>query len=206
MRYTGPKVRLSRRAGTPLTRKAVGYFEKRPYPPGEHGRRVRRSNSDFGVRMLEKQKVRWYYDVSAKQLSRIFDKASKRSGRAGEEMLADLELRLATVVLRAGFAPSIYAARQYVTHGHITVDGKKVDIPSYTLKPGQIVSVREKSKKMVPFIEAAEGVHADDKTVGYLAVSHSDLRIAVVDRPKREQIPVPFDEQMVVEYFKGSAR
>lgn len=206
MRYTGPKVRLSRRAGTPLTRKAVGYFEKRPYPPGEHGRRVRRSNSDFGVRMLEKQKVRWYYDISHKQLSRAFDKASKRPGRAGEELLAELELRLATVVLRAGFASSIYAARQYVNHGHITVDGKKVDIPSYTVKPGQVVSVRERSKKMVPFIEAAEGVHADDKTAGFLAVSHSDLRIALVDRPKREQIPVPFDEQLVVEYFKGSAR
>lgn len=206
MRYTGPKVRLSRRAGTPLTRKAVGYFEKRPYPPGEHGRRVRRSNSDFGVRQLEKQKVRWYYDVSFKQLARVFENASKRSGRTGEELLAELELRLATVLLRAGFAPSIYAARQYVTHGHVTVDGQKVDIPSYQVKPGQVVGVREKSKKMVPFIEAAEGVHADDKIAGYLAVSHRDLRIAVVDRPKREQIPVSFDEQLVVEYFQGNTR
>lgn len=201
MRYTGPKVRLSRRAGTPLTRKAVSYFEKRPYPPGEHGRRVRRSTSDYAVRQAEKQKLRWYYDLNEKQLARVYENARKRAGRTGEEMISDLELRLVTVVLRAGFAASIYAARQFVNHGHITVDGKKVDIPSYVVKPGQIVSVRERSRTTVPFVEAAEGVHADDKIAGYLAVSHKDLRIAVVDRPKREQVPVPFDEQLVVEYY-----
>ena len=201
MRYTGPKVRLSRRAGTPLTRKAVRYFEKRPYPPGEHGRRVRRSTSDYAVRQAEKQKLRWYYDLSEKQLARVYENAKKRAGRTGEEMIAELELRLATVVLRAGFAASIYAARHFITHGHITVDGKKVDIPSYQVKPGQIIGVREKSRTMVPFVEAAEGVHADEKIAGYLAVSHKDLRIAVVDRPKREQVPVPFDEQLVVEYY-----
>jgi small subunit ribosomal protein S4 len=201
MRYTGPKVRLSRRAGTPLTRKAVSYFEKRPYPPGEHGRRVRRSTSDFAVRQAEKQKMRWYYDVSEKQLLRIYENAKKRPGRTGEEMIAELELRLVTVVLRAGLAPSIYAARQYVNHGHITVDGKKVDIPSYRVKPGQVIGVQEKSRNMVPFVEAAEGVHADEKIAGYLAVSHKDLRVAVVDRPKREQVPVPFDEQLVVEFY-----
>jgi small subunit ribosomal protein S4 len=201
MRYTGPKVRLSRRAGVPLTRKAVKYFEKRPYPPGEHGRRVRRSTSDYAVRQAEKQKLRWYYDLSEKQLARVYENAKKRPGRTGEEMIAGLELRLATVLLRAGFAASIYAARQFINHGHITVDGKKVDIPSYQVKPGQIVSVREKSRKLVPFIEAAEGVHADEKIASYLAVSHKDLTIAVVDRPKREQVPVPFDEQLVVEYY-----
>src|SRR5690606_40626677 len=99
MRYTGPKVRLSRRAGVPLTRKAVKYFEKRPYPPGEHGRRVRRSTSDYAVRQAEKQKLRWYYDLSEKQLARVYENAKKRAGRTGEEMIAELELRLATVVL-----------------------------------------------------------------------------------------------------------
>ncbi|MUL40961.1 30S ribosomal protein S4 [Streptomonospora sp. PA3] len=201
MRYTGPKVRLSRRAGTPLTRKAVSYFEKRPYPPGEHGRRVRRSTSDYAVRQAEKQKLRWYYDLSEKQLARTYETAKKRPGRTGEELIAELETRLVSVVLRSGLAPSIYAARQYINHGHITVDGKKVDIPSYQVKPGQVISVREKSRQMVPFVEAAEGVHADEKTAGYLAVSHKDLRVAVVDRPKREQVPVPFDEQLVVEYY-----
>ncbi|MDA2806603.1 30S ribosomal protein S4 [Nocardiopsis suaedae] len=201
MRYTGPKVRLSRRAGTPLTRKAVSYFEKRPYPPGEHGRRVRRSTSDYAVRQAEKQKLRWYYDLSEKQLARVYDNAKKRPGRTGEEMISELELRLVTLVLRAGFAPSVYAARQYVTHGHITVDGKKVDIPSFQVKPGQVIGVREKSRNMVPFVEAAEGVHADEKIAGFLAVSHKDLRCAVVDRPKRDQVPVPFDEQLVVEYY-----
>ena len=88
----------------PLTRKAVSYFEKRPYPPGEHGRRVRRNSSDFAVRQAEKQKVRWYYDLTEKQLARVYDNAKKRAGRTGEEMLSDMELRLATVVLRSGLA------------------------------------------------------------------------------------------------------
>src|SRR5690625_643715 len=107
MRYTGPKVRLSRRAGTPLTRKAVSYFEKRPYPPGEHGRRVRRSTSDYAVRQAEKQKLRWYYDLSEKQMARTYETARKRAARTGEEMMVELELRLASVVLRSGLAPSI---------------------------------------------------------------------------------------------------
>ncbi|PRX97052.1 30S ribosomal protein S4 [Allonocardiopsis opalescens] len=201
MRYTGPKVRLSRRAGAPLTRKAVDYFEKRPYPPGEHGRRVRRSNSDYGVRQLEKQKLRWYYDLSEKQLAKAFEVAKKRPGRTGEELIAELETRLVSLVLRAGFAPSIYAARQFVSHGHIEVDGQRVNIPSYKVKPGQVISVREKSKKIVAFIEAAEGTFADDRLPGYLAVSHRELKAALVDRPKREQVPVLFDEQLVVEYY-----
>ncbi|WP_449062725.1 30S ribosomal protein S4 [Planomonospora algeriensis] len=202
MRYTGPKVRLSRRAGVPLTRKAVRYFEERPYPPGEHGRKTnRRQTGDYGLRLMEKQKLRWYYDVSERQMRRYWDMALRSPGRSGAELVVLLESRLASLVLRAGLAPSIYAARQYVTHGHITVDGRKVDIPSYLVKPGQVIAVRERSRAMQPFVAAAEGIYADERTAPYLAVDHADLRFTVVSRPVREQIAVPVDEQMVVEFY-----
>ncbi|MFI6480822.1 30S ribosomal protein S4 [Nonomuraea sp. NPDC050663] len=202
MRYTGPKVRLSRRAGVPLTRKAVRYFEQRPYPPGEHGRKTnRRSTGDYGMRLMEKQKLRWYYDVSERQLRRYWDLAVRREGSSGAELVSILESRLASLVLRAGLAPSIYAARQYVNHGHIQVDGRKVDIPSYLVKPGQIISVRPKSRTMQPFVAAAEGIYADDRIAAYLSVDHANLTFTLYSKPMREQIVVPVDEQMVVEFY-----
>ncbi|WP_184988398.1 30S ribosomal protein S4 [Sphaerisporangium rubeum] len=202
MRYTGPKVRLSRRAGVPLTRKAVRYFEARPYPPGEHGRTTsRRTAGDYGVRRLEKQKLRWYYDVSEKQMRRYWALARRRPGRSGAELVAILESRLASLVLRAGLAPSIYAARQYVGHGHITVDGRKVDIPSYLVRPGQVVAVRPKSRAMQPFVAAAEGVHADEVTAPYLTADLANLTFTLTAKPERAQIRLPVDEQLVVEHY-----
>ncbi|MFI6394563.1 30S ribosomal protein S4 [Nonomuraea sp. NPDC050547] len=202
MRYTGPKVRLSRRAGVPLTRKAVRYFEARPYPPGEHGRKTsRRNTGDYGMRLMEKQKLRWYYDVSERQLRRYWDLAVRKEGASGAELVTLLETRLASLVLRAGLAPSIYAARQYVNHGHITVDGRKVDIPSYLVKPGQVIAVRQKSRTMQPFVAAAEGIYADDRPAGYLSVELSDLRFTLVSKPQREQIAIPVEEQLVVEFY-----
>ncbi|GAA2209140.1 30S ribosomal protein S4 [Nonomuraea monospora] len=202
VRYTGPKVRLSRRAGVPLTRKAVRYFEQRPYPPGEHGRKTNRRNTgDYGLRLMEKQKLRWYYDVSERQLRRYWDLAVRKSGASGAELVTILESRLASLVLRAGLAPSIYAARQYISHGHIAVDGRKVDIPSYLVKPGQVISVRERSRQMQPFVAAAEGIYADDRPAGYLSVELQELRFTLVSRPQREQIAIPVDEQLVVEFY-----
>lgn len=202
MRYTGPKVRLSRRAGVPLTKKAVRYFEQRPYPPGEHGRKTnRRSGGDYGMRLMEKQKLRWYYDVSERQLRRYWDLAVRKPGASGAELVTILETRLASLVLRSGLAPSIYAARQYVNHGHIAVDGRKVDIPSYLVKPGQVVTVRERSRPMQPFVAAAEGVYADERIAAYLSVDHATLTFTLVSKPEREQIAVPVDEQLVVEFY-----
>ncbi|MFI0422787.1 30S ribosomal protein S4 [Spongiactinospora gelatinilytica] len=202
MRYTGPKVRLSRRAGVPLTKKAVRYFEDRPYPPGEHGRKTsRRNTGDYGLRLMEKQKLRWYYDVSEKQMRRYWEAAQRKPGRSGAELVVLLESRLASLVLRAGFAPSIYAARQYITHGHITVDGRKVDIPSYLVKPGQVIGVRPRSRGRQPFVAAAEGVHADEVSAPYLAVDHGELRFTLLSRPEREQVRIPVDERLVVEHY-----
>jgi small subunit ribosomal protein S4 len=202
VRYTGPKVRLSRRAGVALTRKAVRHFEERPYPPGEHGRKTnRRQTGDYGLRLMEKQKLRWYYDVSERQMRRYWDMALRSTGRSGAELVVLLETRLASLVLRSGLATSIYAARQFVTHGHITVDGRKVNIPSYLVKPGQVIAVREKSRGMQPFVAAAEGLYADDRVASYLDVNHAELRFTVLARPLREQIVVPVDEQLVVEFY-----
>ena len=121
--------------------------------------------------------------------------------RSGAELVVLLETRLASLVLRSGLATSIYAARQFVTHGHITVDGRKVNIPSYLVKPGQVIAVREKSRGMQPFVAAAEGTYADDRVAAYLDVNHAELRFTVLGRPLREQIVVPVDEQLVVEFY-----
>ncbi|MFC4530637.1 30S ribosomal protein S4 [Sphaerisporangium dianthi] len=202
MRYTGPKVRLSRRAGVPLTRKAVRYLEARPYPPGEHGRKTsRRAAGDYSLRRMEKQKLRWYYDVSERQMRRYWSLALRRPGRSGAELVTLLETRLASLVLRAGLAPSIYAARQYVNHGHITVDGRKVDIPSYLVRPGQTVAVRARSRAMQPFVAAAEGLYAEEVTAPYLAVDLNELSFTLLAAPERAQIRVPVDEQLVVEHY-----
>ncbi|WP_090937106.1 30S ribosomal protein S4 [Nonomuraea jiangxiensis] len=178
------------------------YFDQRPYPPGEHGRGTdRRNTGDYGLRLLEKQKLRWYYDVSERQLRRYWDLAVRKPGASGAELVTLLESRLASVLLRAGLAPSIYAARQYICHGHIAVDGRKVDIPSYLVRPGQVVTDRERSRGMAPFVAAAEGVHADERIAPYLSVDHAGLSVTLTHRPEREQITVPVDEQLVVEFY-----
>ena len=193
-----PKVRLSRRLGLPLTPKAVGYFERRPYPPGEHGRK-RKQQSDYSTRLLEKQRLRAQYDVSETQLRRAFDRARRTGGKTGEALIQDLESRLDATVLRAGFARTIYQARQFVTHQHVLVNGRRVDRPSYRLRPGDWVSIAERSRTKEPFQVAASGAHAD--APAYLEVRLADLTCRVDRVPTREEVPVVCEEQLVVEYY-----
>ncbi len=193
-----PKIRLSRRLGLPLTPKAVGYFERRPYPPGEHGRK-RRQQSDYSTRLLEKQRLRAQYDVSETQLRRAFDRARRAGGKTGEALIQDLESRLDATVLRAGFARTVYQARQFVTHRHVLVNGRRVDRPSYRLRPGDWVSVAERSRTLEPFQVAAAGAHAD--APAYLEVRLADLTARVERVPAREEVPVVCEEQLVVEYY-----
>ena len=193
-----PKVRLSRRLGLPLTPKAVSYFERRPYPPGEHGRK-RRQTSDYSTRLLEKQRLRAQYDVSETQLRRAFDRARRSGGKTGEALIQDLESRLDATVLRAGFARTIYQARQFVTHQHVLVNGRRVDRPSYRLRPGDWISVAERSRTKEPFQVAASGAHADAPS--YLEVRLADLTARVDRVPSREEVPVVCEEQLVVEYY-----
>lgn len=196
-------VRQSRALGLPLTPKAVRYFESRPYGPGEHGRTRRRQESDYAVRLKEKQKLRAQYGIREKQMRRTFEEAQRQSGQAGENLVELLEMRLDALILRAGFARTIAQARQVVVHGHVLVDGRAVDIPSYRVSPGQVIQIKPKSQTMVPFQIAAEGAHQEvlPKVPGYLDVELERLKATLVERPKRADVPVECDVQMVVEYY-----
>ena len=200
MNNSRPKAKLSRALGIPLTRKCVKYFERRPFPPGVHGR-GRRKASDYQVRLLEKQRLRHQYNISEVQMRKAYDDAHKAEGKTGETMVMLLERRLDATVFRAGFARTIYQARQLVVHGHFTVDGKKVDRPGYKLKPGQVIEVRESSRQKPPFQVAATGAHLDGPTAPYLSTVLEELRTTVTRAPQRTEIPVLCDEQLVVEFY-----
>ncbi|MFQ1002600.1 30S ribosomal protein S4 [Modestobacter sp. SSW1-42] len=199
MNSSRPKVRRSRALGIPLTPKDVRYFERRPYPPGEHGRK-RRVASDYSTRLKEKQRLRAQYDISETQLRSAFDRARRSGGKTGEELIThQLEARLDATVLRAGFARTIYQARQVVSHQHVLVNGARVDRPSYQVQPYDVVEIAEKSKTKPPFQVAASGAHA--AAPGYLEVQLSQLRCTVLRRPRRDEVPVICDEQLVVEHY-----
>ena len=177
MNNSRPKAKLSRALGIPLTPKCVKYFEKRPFPPGVHGR-SRRKASDYQVRLLEKQRLRLQYNISEARMRRAYEDAH-----------------------RAGLARTVYQARQLVVHGHFAVDGKKVDRPGYRLKPGQVVEVREKSRQKPPFQIAATGAHLDGPTAPYLSTVVEELRTTLLRVPPRSEIRVQCDEQLVVEFY-----
>lgn len=195
-----PKVKQSRALGIPLTRKCVPYFERRPYPPGEHGR-SRRKESDYALRLKEKQRLRAQYNISETQLRRTFDDARRAEGKTGSNLVSLLERRLDAVVWRSGIAKTVYQARQLVTHRHITVNGRRVDRPSYRVEPGDVVSVAERSRGKTPFLVAAAGGNAPDSVPTYLSVRLEDLRVELLAEPARPLVPVICDEQLVVEYY-----
>ena len=200
---TRSKTRLSRALGIALTPKAAKYLEKRPYAPGEHGRTKRKTDSDYAVRLREKQRLRAQYGIREAQLKIVFNEARKASGLTGENLVELLETRLDALVLRAGFARTTAQARQMVVHRHILVDGKLVDRPSFRVKPGQMIHVKAKSEKTEPFQVAAAGGHVDvlPKTPGYLEVEIDKLQATLLRRPKRAEVPVTCEVQLVVEYY-----
>jgi small subunit ribosomal protein S4 len=197
------KVRLSRALGIPLTPKAARYLEKRPYAPGEHGRTKRRTDSDYAVRLREKQRLREQYGIREKQLRIVFNEARRTDGLTGENLVELLEMRLDALVLRSGLARTTAQARQYVVHRHILVDGKIVDRPSFRVKPGQLIHVKERSEGLEPFQVAAAGGHAEvlPPVPGYLEVELDKLQARLVRRPKRAEVPVTAEVQLVVEYY-----
>ncbi|UOQ89000.1 30S ribosomal protein S4 [Agromyces endophyticus] len=197
------KTRLSRALGVALTPKAARYMEKRPYAPGEHGRTKRKADSDYAVRLREKQRLRAQYGIREKQLRIAYNEAKRIDGQTGENLVELLEMRLDALVLRAGFARTISQARQFVVHRHILVDGQLVDRPSFRVKPGQLVHVKTRSEGTEPFQVAAAGGHADvlPKVPGYLEVELDKLQAKLVRRPKRAEVPVTCDVQLVVEYY-----
>ena len=200
---TRSKTRLSRALGIALTPKAAKYLEKRPYAPGEHGRTKRKADSDYAVRLREKQRLRAQYGIREAQLRIAFQEARKSQGLTGENLVELLEMRLDALVLRAGFARTTAQARQMVVHRHILVDGQLVDRPSFRVKPGQMIHVKARSEGMEPFQVAAAGGHVDvlPKVPAYLEVELDKLQARLVRRPKRAEVPVTCEVQLVVEYY-----
>ncbi len=200
---TRSKTRLSRSLGIALTPKAAKYLEKRPYAPGEHGRTKRKADSDFAVRLREKQRLRAQYNIREAQLKRIYQEARRAEGQTGENMVELLEMRLDALVLRSGFARTSAMARQMVVHRHILVDGQLVDRPSFRVKVGQQIHVKPRSESSDLFQVAAAGGHVDvlPKVPGYLEVQLDKLQAKLVRRPKRAEVPVTCEVQLVVEYY-----
>jgi small subunit ribosomal protein S4 len=196
-------VRRSRALGLPLTPKAVRFWERRPYPPGEHGRTRRPSRTDYSGQLLEKQRLRAQYGVREKQLRRAVAEAKRRDGRTGDVLVQLLEMRLDAVVLRSGFARTIAQARQVVVHRHVTVEGLVVDKPSYRVRPGQVVSVRERSRAMTPFVIAGAGGHREvlPAVPEYLTLGSDGLSVQVAREPRRPEVPVTCDVALVVEFY-----
>ena len=200
---TRSKTRLSRALGIALTPKAARYLEKRPYAPGEHGRTKRKADSDYAVRLREKQRLREQYGIREKQMRNTFNEARRQDGLTGENLVELLEMRLDALVVRSGFARTTAQARQLVVHRHILVDGQLVDRPSFRVKPGQLIHVKGKSEGLEPFQVAAAGGHAEvlPPVPGYLEVDLATLHATLVRRPKRAEVPVTGDVQLVVEYY-----
>jgi small subunit ribosomal protein S4 len=200
---TRRQVRLSRALGIALTPKAQKYFDKRPYGPGEHGRARRRQDSDYSVRLKEKQRLRAQYGIREAQMQRAFEEARREPGMTGEALVELLEMRLDALVLRSGFARTTAQARQAVVHRHILVDGKLVDRPSFRVKPGQVIQVKPRSQTMTPFQVAAAGAHRDvlPEVPAYLDVTLEKLQAELKRRPERSEVPVTCDVQLVVEYY-----
>lgn len=197
------QVRLSRALGLALTPKAVAYFERRPYPPGEHGRGRRAPQTDYALRLREKQRLRAQYGIRETQLRRVVDEARKSQEQTGDVLIELLERRLDATVLRAGLARTIAQARQAVVHRHVLVDGRRVDKPSYRLSPGQTITVAERSRAMAPFQVAAAGGHRDvlPQLPKYLDVRLGDLQVTLLRSPRREEVPVICEVSKVVEFY-----
>lgn len=198
-RYRGPKTKIARKFGEAIygTDKS---FEKKNYPPGFHGmNKRRRKSSEYGIQLKEKQKAKYTYGILEKQFRNLFEKASSSKGVTGEILLQLLESRLDNVVFRLGIAPTRDGARQLVSHRHITVNDEIASIPSYTLKPGDIVGVREKSKSLVVITDSLESNRAGSSS--WLEWDRNDMKGKFLNRPEREEIPENIKEQLIVELY-----
>ena len=197
-RYTGPITKKSRRLGTDLVGndKAV---ERRAYPPGMHGR-GRTKESEYLLQLREKQKARYAYGVLEKQFRRYYEEATRQSGKTGDNLLIILESRLDNVLYRAGLATTRRQARQLVVHGHLLVNGKKVNVPSYRVSPYDVIDIREKSMNLYPLVVARE-THNEKVVPGWLTVRPNKGRILVHQLPVREQITIDVSEQLIVELY-----
>jgi small subunit ribosomal protein S4 len=200
-RYTGPRLRVVRRlGGSEIPGLMVPKELRRPYPPGQHGPTQRIKLSDYAIRLREKQKLRAHYGVGERQFRRYMVRAKHAKGNTGENLLSMLESRLDNVVFRLGFTRTIRAARQMVNHGHVNVNGQRVDIPSFELRPGDVVQVREKSKHRERVAgEVAGPTHL--ATPSYLDRNDAELSAVFKSRPEHDDCPLEINEALVVELY-----
>ncbi|MBP7941499.1 MAG: 30S ribosomal protein S4 [Phocaeicola sp.] len=197
-RYTGPKSRIARKFGEPIFG-ADKVLSKKNYPPGQHGNSRRKKTSEYGIQLREKQKAKYTYGVLEKQFRIMFEKASRSKGITGEVLLQLLEVRLDNLVFRLGLAPTRDAARQLVSHRHIVVDGKVVNIPSYSVKPGQVIGVREKAKSLEIITDALAGFN--HSKYPWIEWDQTTLSGKLLHTPERADIPENITEQLIVELY-----
>jgi small subunit ribosomal protein S4 len=197
-RYTGPKTKIARKFGEAIYGEDK-HFERRKYPPGQHGNNRRRGKkSQYAIQLTEKQKAKYTYGILEKQFRNLFEKASRQGGNTGEVLLQLVESRLDNVVFRLGLAPTRRAARQLVSHRHITVNGDVVNIPSYLLKPGDVVGVRERSKSLQVIKDALD---QNKSSYEWLKWNDEKMEGEFVNRPERIQIPENIQEHLIVELY-----
>ena len=199
-RYTGPICKLCRREGLKLCDKRKCASEKRSYPPGMHGQNIRRKQSEYATQLREKQKTKRIYGVLEKQFRTYYLKAVRKKGMTGELLLQMLECRLDNIVYRLGFAPTRRSARQLVRHGHITVNGRAVDIPSFQVSLGDTVQVREKSRQLELIHDALRRTSGAGHPA-WLSVDKVNLSGSLEEYPRRVDIPTPVEEQLIVEFY-----
>jgi small subunit ribosomal protein S4 len=199
MQKNGPKHRTCRRVGAALCGRPNCPAEKRPYPPGQHGR-GRKRISEYQTRLLEKQKLRAIYGISEKQMRRYFERATRSKGVTGEELIVQLERRLDTICLRLGFALTTSQARQLVSHGHVTLNGKKIDVPSAQAREGDEIRLSEKAKN---FVSVREALEITPDPPAYLYRNKDEGSGSLTRLPERDEIPlpVPIEERMIVEFY-----
>lgn len=195
-RYTGPKFKLSRRLGVSLS--GTGKELKRAFPPGQHGPGQRKKLSGYGIQLQEKQKLRHMYGLGEKQFRNLFDKASKIKGISGENFMILLESRLDNLVYRLGLANSRAGARQLVAHGHVTVNGSKVDIPSFTVSTGTVIGLRERSRGLSSIKEALANRNF---LPNYLEFNDTSMEGKFIRLPERSELPQEIDEKQIVEFY-----
>mgnify|MGYP001421504708 CR=1 FL=1 len=196
-RYTGPKSKISRKYGEPIFGDTKA-LEKKPHPPGQHGRGRRRKKSEYAIQLAEKQKAKYLYGILERQFRNLFGKASRKDGITGENLLQLLESRLDNVVYRLGIAPTRRSARQLVSHKHITVNGNLVNIPSFNVKEGDMIAVREKSKSLSSI---AESISRQSNRFKWLEWDDKSLSGKLIMYPDRESIPENINEQLIVELY-----
>lgn len=197
-RYTGPKTKIARKFGEAIygTDK---YFDKRNYAPGQHGlSKKRKTPSEYAIQLAEKQKAKYTYGLLERQFRNLFEKAARKKGVTGENLLKLLEARLDNTIFRLGFAKSRNQARQLVGHKHVTVNGEVVNIPSYTLRPGDKVAIRERSKNLDVVQTSISG---KGKRFNWLVIDEKAVEGTFVDFPERDQIPENINEQLIVELY-----